>query len=210
MVCPESRTEDGFETQFGINHLSHFLLFQLLKETMLNSSSPEFASRVVSLSSCGHRGGLVRSEDYNFDSEPYNPWAAYGQSKTANTYFANEIERRFGGHGLHGLSVHPGLIHTPLERHIAEDPLAQGFLANPVASSLYKSPEQGAATTVWAVVSKNWEGGGGRYLEDCSEAKPFDESSEVPLHASGYAPHAYDQKAAERLWTDSLKTVDGT
>lgn len=207
MMCAEGKTKDGFEQQFGVNHLSHFLLFQLLKDTLIQSSSPDFASRVISLSSCAHRSGPVRLDDYNFEHEPYNPGLAYGQAKTANLYFANELDRRLGTDGVHALSVHPGLIHTGLERHIADNPMAQQFINNPKAKDLWKSPEQGAATTVWAAVAKEWEGKGGRYLEDVSEAEPFDPKSEIPGHAPGYAPYAYDQKAAAKLWEDSMMMV---
>lgn len=95
MATPEGKTKDGFESQFGTNHVAHFLLFQLLKDTLLASSTSDFPSRVVSVSSFGHRYGKVRLNDYNFtESGSYDPGASYGQSKTANIWFANEIERR--------------------------------------------------------------------------------------------------------------------
>lgn len=110
MACPESRSADGFELQFATNHVSHFLLFQLLKPTLLASSSPAFNSRVVSLSSAGHRAGGIVPENYALEGM-YTPFRAYGQSKTANIYMANEIERRYGGRGLHAWSLHPGVIY---------------------------------------------------------------------------------------------------
>ena len=204
MSCPEGRTKDGFEVQFGVNHLSHFLLFQLLKDSLISSSAPDLPSRVVSLASCAHRSGSVRTTDYNFDGEPYDAGVAYGQSKTANIYFASEIQRRYGTNGIHGLSVHPGLIQTPLLRHIRDEPFAQEFIDNPETNDLWKSPEQGAATGVWAAVGKECNEMGGRYLEDCSEAKPFDPKSKFPGHAPGYAAYAYDKVAAQKLWKDSL------
>lgn len=204
MLCPEGRTKDGLETQFGVNHLSHFLLFQLLKDSLISSSSPEFPSRVISMASCAHRSGPVRVSDYNFDKEPYDAGLAYGQSKTSNIYFASEIERRYGSQGIHGLSVHPGLIKTPLLRHIENNPMAQTFIDNPETNNLWKSPEQGAATGVWAAVGHECNDLGGRYLEDCSEATPYDPKSKFPGHAPGYASYAYDQVAAEKLWEDSL------
>ena len=166
MATPEGKTVDGFETQFGTNHLSHFLLFQLLKPTLLSSSTPTFNSRVVCVSSSGHRGGGIQFDNYNFERGDYSPWAAYGQSKTANIYMANEIERRYGAKGLHGLSLMPGGIKTGLQVHV-EDQLAAAMEA---AKDMMKSPEQGAATTVYGALSKEWEGRGGRYLEDCQEA----------------------------------------
>lgn len=109
MACPQSKTKDGFESQFGTNHLGHFYLFQLLKDLLLKSSTPKFQSRVISLASMAHLWGQVRFDDPNFEQEgSYNEWAAYGQAKTANIYFASEVERRYGSKGLHALSLHPG------------------------------------------------------------------------------------------------------
>ena len=194
--------------QFGVNYLGHFLLFQLLKDILVESSSRAFTSRVVTLSSSAHRGGPVRLGDYNFEKEPYNPWQAYGQAKTADIYLASEIESRYGDRGIRGLSVHPGFIHTPLERHIASDPQAQQFIGNPEAAKLWKSPEQGAATTVWAAVGKEWEGRGGKYLEDMREANPFDpDNAWDPLYAAGYAKYAYDEQVTKQLWADSLAMI---
>ena len=200
MATPEGKTADGFETQFGTNHLSHFLLFQLLKPILLSSSTPSFNSRVVCVSSSGHRQGGIQFDNYNFERGDYSPWAAYGQSKTANIYMANEIERRYGAKGLHGLSLMPGGIKTGLQVHV-EDQLAAAMKA---AKDLMKSPEQGAATTVYAALSKEWEGRGGRYLEDCQEAA---EVGSATLGASGYHPRAYDEEGEKRLWADSLKLV---
>lgn len=208
MACPEAHTKDGFEYQFGVDYLGHFVLFELLKDTLVSSSSSELASRVVTLSSSAHRGGRVRVDDYNFEKEPYHPWAAYGQAKTAQLYLANEIERRFGRNGVHGLSVHPGFIHTPLERHVGDDPMAQEFLGDKRAAGLWKSPAQGAATSVWAAIGKEWEAKGGRYLENMHEATPFDaHAAWHPLYAEGYADFAYGKKAASRLWEDSLVMI---
>lgn len=115
-----AKTADGFGSQFGTNHLAHFLLFQLLKPTVLASSMSSMHSRVVDLPSSGHRAGPVRIGDYNFERGNYSPWAAYGNSKTANIYMANEIERRYGSKGLHGLSVMPGGIRTSLQEHVPD------------------------------------------------------------------------------------------
>ena len=122
MACPYSKTAEGFETQFGVNHLSHFLLFQLLKDALLASSTEGFQSRVVMVASSGHRRGGVDFEDIMFErGREYHPFDAYGQSKTANIYMANEIERRYGGQGLHGLSLHPGGIMTGLQKHMDQE-----------------------------------------------------------------------------------------
>ena len=122
MACPFGKTKDGFETQFGTCHVGHFYLFQLLKSTLLASANADFPSRVVSVSSIGHRAGEVRFDDYNFSQpDSYNEWIAYGQAKPANIYFANEIERRYGSKNLHTTSLHPGGIATNLQQHVDPD-----------------------------------------------------------------------------------------
>ncbi|MCJ1401821.1 hypothetical protein MMC11_005038 [Xylographa trunciseda] len=198
MACPEGRTADGFETQFGTNHLAHFLLFNLLKPTLLASSTPAFNSRVINVSSSGHRRGGILLDDFNFDHTAYEPFRAYGQSKTANIYMTNEIERRYGTQGLHGLSLHPGGIMTGLQIHVPED--VKETWKSDAATKGMKSVPQGAATTVWAAVSREWEGKGGKYLEDCQESRPVE-------GVWGYAPHAFDQEKEGKLWIASLKLL---
>ncbi|KAL3146560.1 hypothetical protein ABBQ32_000802 [Trebouxia sp. C0010 RCD-2024] len=201
MATPEGQTKDGFETQFGVNHLGHFLLFKLLEQTLLTSATPDFCSRVVSLSSSGHKSSPILFDDLDLKKSGYTPFKAYGQSKTANIYLANEIERRYGSQGLHATSVMPGGIMTELARHM--DPaLIKNFMTPELKLSM-KSPEQGAATTVWAAIGKEWEGKGGKYLNDCSIART-PQDGEVNL---GYAPHAYDEEAAKRLWEVSMQLV---
>ena len=195
MHTPEGKTADGFETQFGTNHLAHFLLFNLLKPALLASSTPDFHSRVVALSSSsGHKASGIHFDNLGLEKGVYTPQVAYGQSKTANIYMANEIERRYGMRGLHGLSVHPGGIVTGLQKHWSEKQKA--ILTDEKVVPLMKSTAQGAATTVWAAVGKELEGKGGLYLEDCgvsSEGK--------------YAAWAYDKEKEGRLWGVSLKMV---
>ncbi|KAL9036767.1 MAG: hypothetical protein Q9180_004105 [Flavoplaca navasiana] len=198
------KTADGFESQFGTNHLAHFLLFELLKPTLLASSTPDFNSRVINLSSSGHRAGPVQIGNYNFDNGRYNAWAAYGSSKTANIYMANEIERRYGGQGLHGLSVMPGGIRTGLQGHVP-DSVKATWDTDLEVKNYMKSPAQGAATSVYAALSKDWEGRGGRYLEDCAESPPFAPSGGAT--AVGYAPHAFEVEPAKQLWADSCRMV---
>lgn len=196
-------TKDGHELQFGTNHLAHFLFFELLKPALLAATTPDFHSRVVAVSSVAHlRKGINASSDYNFEKTEYTPWGAYAQSKTANIYMANEIERRYGSQGLHGLSLHPGGIMTPLAKHLPADELEA---VDENFTKQMKSPEQGAATTIWAAVGKQLEGRGGIYLAECAEAPPSpDESSTFGV---GYAKHAYDSEAEGRLWRDSLRLV---
>ncbi|RFU27442.1 hypothetical protein B7463_g8890, partial [Scytalidium lignicola] len=207
---PGTTTVDGFETQFGTNHLGHFLLFNLLKPTLLASSTPTFNSRVVMVSSSAHRGGGIRFGNYDFKSGPenYTPWGGYSQSKTANIYMANEIERRYGSKRLHATSLMPGSILTRLTKHL--DPkVVQAFPTHERLKNILMTPEQGAATTVWAAIGVEWENKGGVYLENCQVAPlhpdPNDQG-DIP-HIPGYAKHAYDQENEGRLWADSLKMV---
>ncbi|CAL8469736.1 g9278 [Coccomyxa elongata] len=202
MACPEGKTKDGFELQFGTNHLGHFLLFQLLKPTLLASSNPSFHSRVVCLSSSAHKRSSVLLDDLDFSKSGYDPWKSYGQSKTSNIWMATEIERRYGSKGLHANAVHPGGIRTNLQRHM--DPDIMSKMLDPYTKHM-KSPEQGAATTVWAATAKQWEGTGGKFLEDCSVSKPFNPETDSMLN--GYAPHAYLRESAQELWELSNKLV---
>ncbi|KAK1595088.1 short chain dehydrogenase [Colletotrichum navitas] len=204
MACPQGKTVDGFETQFGTNHLGHFLLFQLLKPALLASSTPDFNSRVVSVSSLGHRQGRIQFEDFSFEGAvEYHPWTAYGQSKLANILFANELDRRYGPSGLHALSLHPGGIMTELQRHSAGR--LEELLEDPEIARIMKTPEQGAATSVWAAVAAELEGKGGKYLEDVAEAE--EATPEGFMARPGYAPSAYDPPTEKRLWIESLKLV---
>ncbi|KAF6838281.1 putative short-chain dehydrogenase [Colletotrichum musicola] len=203
MACPKGKTADGFETQFGTNHLGHFLLFQLLKPALLAASTPEFNSRVVSVSSSGHRNGRIQFEDFNFDGEvEYHPWRAYGQSKLANIHLANEIDRRYGSKGLHALSLHPGGIETPLQRH---SPELQAQIKLPEIQAFCKSTAQGAATSVWAAIAKELEGQGGKFLEDVSVAEQAPPNWTIA--DPGYVPAAFDPPTEKKLWTESLKMV---
>jgi NAD(P)-dependent dehydrogenase (short-subunit alcohol dehydrogenase family) len=203
MATPEGRTEDGFETQFGTNHVAHFLLFQLLKPTLLHSSTPSFNSRVVMVSSSGHGFSPVLFGDFDLKKRGYDPWIAYGQSKTANIWMANEIDRRFGSQGLHASSLMPGGIRTGLQVHLPAE-VVDGWLKDDFLGHRMKSTEQGAATTVWAATSAVWEGRGGRYLEDCEEGKAASPDAKVKFF-TGYTEWAYDEAQAARLWEESLK-----
>lgn len=205
MATPEGKTEDGFEIQLGTNHLGHFLLFQLLKPALLAATTPSFQSRVVSVSSSAHRAGDIRFHDLNFEKEAYNPWLAYGQSKTANIYLANEIERRYGSQGLHALSLHPGIIMTNLSQYLSKEQIE-----TPLSDELQnrmKSVPQGAATSIYAALSKEWEGRGGKFLSNCAEEAPAKPISNWMTGEAGYAPWAYDELSALKLWEESSKLV---
>lgn len=206
MAVPKlEHTQDGFEMQFGTNHVAHFLLFDLVKDAMIKSSTPEFNSRVVMVSSSGHRrGGIRPNSDYNFTEEgSYEPWTGYGQSKTSNIYMANSIDRLYGSKGIHALSLHPGGIFTGLQIHVAQS--VKDMWATPQAQAFFKSVEQGAATSVYAAVSKEWEGKGGRFLEDCDESPPMNGKQAVGV--AGYAAHAYNKDEEDKLWRDSEKLI---
>jgi NAD(P)-dependent dehydrogenase (short-subunit alcohol dehydrogenase family) len=201
-VAERTLTVDGYEMQFGTNHLGHFLLFQLLKPALLASSTPAFHSRVVNLTSVGHRATGIHAGNYTLDGE-YDPWVSYGQAKTANIYMTNAIERHYGSRGLHGLAVHPGGILTSLTRHL-DDGFIKQFVDDPTFVSTMKSVEQGAATTILAAVSKSYEGKGAVYMENCGEWGP---AKGAGLMDYGYAPHAFDAESEERLWKDSNEMV---
>ncbi|PYH82662.1 NAD(P)-binding protein [Aspergillus uvarum CBS 121591] len=203
MACPESRTVDGFETQFGCNHLAHFLLFYLLKPVLLASSAPGFNSRVVIVSSAAHRYASVNFDNISLKGE-YEPWKAYGQSKTASVWTANEIERRYSSQGLHAFSLHPGGIKTDLQRHVSDEQKA-AWDEDKELANYWKSTEQGAATTVWGAVAKELEGQGGKYLDNCQIAGLYDPST--GSRGPGHAPWAFDVEGQKKLWTETLNML---
>lgn len=203
MTPPEGRTQDGFETQFGTNHLAHFLLFELLRPALLAGVTQEFASRVVILASIAHRFGEVRFDSVNFDGH-YDAMAAYAQSKTANLWTANEIERRYGAQGIHAWSVQPGAVLTDLTRRMSDEQ-QNGLKQDDYLSKIYKTPSQGASTSVWAATAAALEGKGGRYLEDCQIIGAWEQSK--GLYSPGYGEHAYSVSKASLLWEKSNEWV---
>lgn len=206
MASPLMRTADGFEMQFGTNHLGHFLLSVLLAPNLVAAAKASGKrSRLVSLSSIGHRRAGVNFDDPNYEHRDYDKWEAYGQAKTANSLFAVGFDKRFKDQGVNANAVMPGGIMTPLQRHMSiEEQRAMGWLdENDKPREGFKSTEQGAATSVWAAVGDELEGVGGLYLEDCNQAVPW--SQERPWN--GVMPHALDPEAADRLWDLSVKTV---
>ncbi|CAN9455986.1 unnamed protein product [Alternaria sp. RS040] len=203
MACPEGRTADGFEIQFGTNHLAHFLLIQLLLPTLVKSSTADSKSRVVVLASTGHRMGGIHLDNLNLVGE-YHPWSAYGQSKTSNIYCATELNRRYASQGVNAWSVHPGLIFTGLMTHIDKDTM-EAWDKDPNIGKALKSPQQGAATTVWAATAKALEGQSGKYLEDCQISSVV--NANTASNEPGYAPHAYDEEKERALWEKSLELV---
>ena len=213
MACPKEFTVDGFERQFGTNHLGHFVL--------VNRIAPLFAqgSRLVNLSSAGHRFADVNLDDPNFEHTDYEPFVAYGRSKTANILFAVEFDRRHKDKGVRATAVHPGGIKTELSRYM--DPEATQKMIDRINSFAtasggvpfeYKSIPQGAATSVWAGVVAPAAEVGGLYCEDCHVAEVVEP---LPGHESaiirgGVRPYALDAERAKALWALSEKMVGET
>jgi NAD(P)-dependent dehydrogenase (short-subunit alcohol dehydrogenase family) len=186
MFTPEGRTVDGFELQFGTNHVGHFLLTNLLVPALL-AGAP---SRVVNLSSGGHQGSDIVWDDPNFEHRAYDKFASYGQSKTANILFTVELDRLLSPKGVRSYAVHPGMIVTDLGRHMTRDDmkdLRERAKSSPSGGlPSYKSIEAGAATSVWAATAPELADNGGVYLADCQVAVP--------------AAWALDRDSALRLW----------
>ena len=195
MTTPYSLTEDGFELQMATNHYAHFVLFHELKSLLLKGASPEHPSRVVNLTSLAHRFSGIRFDDMAFSGgSTYSKWISYGQSKTANIYMANSINRRFGSQNIVGLSVHPGVIETPLMRHMDKDDY--DVLAKGTSHIARKNVGQGAATTVWAAISSRFDDveRGGQYLAEAGECPAV-------------AAWTYDEEAEEKFWELSCEAV---
>jgi len=201
VMCPPlQRTEEGFELQFGTNHLGHFVLVCKLVPALINASS----SRVVMVSSAGHRFGDINFDDINYNNRPYEKWPAYGQSKTANILFTVELNRRLSKKGVTANALHPGAIMTDLSRHLTKADMEGLDDVSPGEGEIHwKSVQAGAATSVWAATAPELEGKGGLYLEDCQISSPIS-SAEEPI---GFAPYAIDPASARRLWTLSEEMV---
>ncbi|XXX77406.1 SDR family NAD(P)-dependent oxidoreductase [Sorangium sp. So ce134] len=207
MACPFGLTEDGFELQFGTNHLGHFVLTNRIASLLRGGS------RVVVLSSAGHRYSDVDLDDPHFERTPYEPFVAYGRSKTANILFAVELDRRLRERGARATAVHPGVIGTELGRHLPDDALATfiertnaDLAARGKPPFALKTIPQGAATSVWAGVVAAADEVGGRYCENCHVTTrvtldPIDPISE------GVRPYALDLERAAALWAKSEELV---
>ena len=195
MANPLTRDADGHESQFATNHLGHFRLVSELWPALVAA----LGARVVQLSSIGHRRSPMHFEDVDFLARPYDKWEAYGQSKTANSLFAVELDRRGRDAGVRAFAVHPGGIMTDLQRHLPrEEQIAMGWIDEAgILNPVFKSPAQGAATSVWCATSPQLDGRGGVYCEDC------DIATLVPTESTawtGVREHAVDPGAARRLW----------
>jgi NAD(P)-dependent dehydrogenase (short-subunit alcohol dehydrogenase family) len=205
MGCPFAKTADGFEMQFGTNHLGHFVLVNRLAPTLV-AGAP---SRVVMVSSYAHQFGDTDLEDPNFERTEYDKFLSYGRSKTANIQFAVELDRRLRGRGVRAFALHPGAIATELARHTqADDMKAMRALAKARADRptvTFKPVPAGAATSVYAAVSRDLDDQGGLYLEDCHVAEQYEE-----MHHDGVRKYALDGDHAARLWRLSETLVGET
>lgn len=206
MANPLTRLGNGWESQFGTNHLGHYALVNRLWPAIAAGGG-----RVVSLSSSAHHRSGIRWDDVMFQAggEPdhgYDKWEAYGQAKTANALFAVHLDVLAAPHGVRAFSVHPGGIMTPLQRHLPrEEMVAAGWIdadGNELMEG-FKTPAAGAATEVWAATAPVLDGLGGVFCEDCEIALPVE--AERPAFTAGVAPHATDAEAAARLWALSAE-----
>jgi NAD(P)-dependent dehydrogenase (short-subunit alcohol dehydrogenase family) len=202
MANPLTRDSRGYESQFSTNHLGHFQLALRLWPALRRAQG----ARVVAVSSRGHRIAGVNFEDPNFERSAYDPWIAYGQSKTANVLFAVKLDELGQADGIRAFAVHPGAILTNLARHMSREQLrAQGAIddegkavTDPARGM--KSVQQGAATSVWCATSSQLDGMGGVYCEDCDVAVVVGEDLKPP---HGVKPWAIDPASADRLWSMS-------
>ena len=191
MATPKGTTADGFETQFGTNHLGHFVLVNRVAALIRPGG------RVVMLSSAGHRGADVDLDDPGFNRTPYDPLVAYRRSKTAVILFAVGFDRRHRAAGVRATAVHPGAVLTDTARKLIE--------AQPAAAAAFtwKTVAQGAATPAWAGFAAPADEVGGRYCEDCHVADVIDD----PAMSSGVRSYALDPERAKSLWSRSEEMV---
>ena len=203
MACPRGTTADGFETQFGTNHLGHFVLVNRIAGLLKDGG------RLVNLASAGHRFSDVDLDDPNFETTPYTEFGAYGRSKTANVLFAVGFDARHKARGVRAAAVHPGVIQTELGRHMTPEVMKQ--LMPPSAGDgppdmsmfTFKSIPQGAATSVWTAIVADAAAVGAHYCEDCHVA----ELNNDPASSGGVRDYALDPARAEALWAKSEAMV---
>lgn len=209
MACPFATTAQGFESQIGVNHFGHFTLVNHLMSGLTKAGETDGA-RVVLLSSIGHRIAGIDFDDMHFKSRDYDKWQSYGQSKTAKSLLAVELDRRGKDRGIRSFAVHPGGIFTPLQRHLHnEEMVALGWTKedgspSDLAAAGFKSPTQGCGTTLFAATSPKLDGLGGVYMEDCNIANPV--AADSP-DFNGVRPWAVDQDQAAQLWEATEKQI---
>jgi NAD(P)-dependent dehydrogenase (short-subunit alcohol dehydrogenase family) len=211
MATPFGKTADGFETQFGTNHLGHFVFVNRIAPLL------RAGGRLINLSSAGHRYSNVDLDDPGFERTPYDPFVAYGRSKTANILFAVEFDKRHRARGVRAAAVHPGVIKTELARHVEPgriekliEQINENLKAEGKGPFQWKSLEQGAATSVWAAVKADADEVGGKYCENCHVAKPMVDSANVASISEGVRSYALDPANAAALWQKSEQLVGET
>ena len=206
MACPQMPTDNGWDLQFAVNHIGHFILTKGLLPSLLRSNE----SRVVTLSSTGHKLSGIRWDDIHFEKD-YDKWQSYGQSKTAASLLAIELDSRMKSEGIRALSVHPGGIFTPLQRHLQkEEMIALGWLnedgeLSEMAAAGFKSATQGASTTLWCATSPMLSDIGGVYCENCDIAAKEDDGPNARY--VGVADWAIDTEEASKLWEETERTL---
>jgi NAD(P)-dependent dehydrogenase (short-subunit alcohol dehydrogenase family) len=211
MATPFGHTADGFETQFGTNHLGHFVLVNRIAPLI------RAGGRLVNLSSAGHRFANVDLDDPNFERTPYDPFVAYGRSKTANILFAVAFDRRHRARGIRAAAVHPGGIHTELGRHLDSshaqtmvEQINKQLAAEGRPPYQWKSIPQGAATSVWTAVVASADEVGGRYCENCHVGRVVADNVTISVVSEGVRGYALDPNNAEALWSKSEQMVRTT
>jgi NAD(P)-dependent dehydrogenase (short-subunit alcohol dehydrogenase family) len=209
MACPKEFTEDGFESQFGTNHLGHFALtvglLPALKEAAKLTGKN---ARVVSLTSIAHARSDVDFEDVNFKNRDYDPWVSYGQSKTANVLFSVGLTNKYAKDGIYSNAVMPGGIMTNLQKNVSrEEQIQKGWIDEQGnVNSRFKNLEQGASTTIWAAVAPEFENKGGLYLENCAISEKKN-PADVFKVMHGHTEYAINPANADKLWELSEKLI---
>jgi NAD(P)-dependent dehydrogenase (short-subunit alcohol dehydrogenase family) len=211
MATPLGKTEDGFETQFGTNHLGHFVFVNRIAKLIKDGG------RLVNLSSAGHRFSNVDLNDPNFETTPYEPFVSYGRSKTANILFAVEFDRRHRNRGVRATAVHPGGIMTELGRYMdpaSIEQMIKQFTEQAAAVGKgpfeFKTVPQGSATSVWAAVVGPAEEVGGRYCENCHVGNVVADDAPLDMLDEGVRGYALDPQNAAALWKKSEELVGET
>ncbi|MBA3592335.1 MAG: SDR family NAD(P)-dependent oxidoreductase [Pseudomonadota bacterium] len=205
MACPLTRTVQGWEAQFATNHLGHFALTTALLPALFRAGAATGDARVVCLSSAGHKIADVDFDDIHYERRDYNKWNAYGQAKSANALMALGLHLKYAARHVTANAVHPGGIMTGLQKYLPmEEMRAAGWLkADGTPLDIFKTPAQGASTSVWAASAPELRGRGGLYLEDCRQGLPAESNNRI----SGYLPHIADPAAALRLWEVSERML---
>jgi NAD(P)-dependent dehydrogenase (short-subunit alcohol dehydrogenase family) len=200
-----ARTPEGVEMQFATNHLGHFLLSLGLHDALAAGARDRGEARIVALSSTAHMRSPVVFDDINFERRPYDPQAAYAQSKTANSLFAVEATRRWSTDGIVANAVNPGGVATGLQREFTAKQMDYLARAEAEGAFTWKTPQQGAATTLVAAVAPEFAHTGGHYLDDCREAHTVPDDADLFSNSHGVKQWALDPEAARRLWEISLE-----